>query len=595
MIASSGLVTPRSRRLAFLAAVAALATAAALGAWAAGTFDRWEHQSVDARFEVRGERAPSDQVAVVAVDENTLATVNQRWPFPRDLQARFIDRLHAYHPRLIVYDVQLTEGSGDDDADFALYEAVSRARPVVLATAETDLQGRTRVFGGDRNVREAGAVVGSALWPLDDGTVRRFAREAGGLPSIATRAFEQLRGHPPSPDLFDGGSAWFDFAGGAGTVPRVSWVDVSAGRAPASALRDKIVVVGATAPRLGDQHATSAPGDGLMPGAEVHANAIATLLAGTPLESAPGWLDALLIVLLSCLVPLLAMRWSLRALIAAPVAAALFLVAAQLAFNNGTVVAVVYPMLGLVLSSASSGVGIAAGERAERRQVRSMFTRFVPESVVDQAIARAGADLRIGGEELDATVLFCDLRGFTSWAEKQEAPRVLDTLNVFLTEMSDAVLAHEGTVVAYLGDGLMAVFGAPIESDRHADQALAAAREMLGERLRRVNGSLEGGDFRLGIGLNSGPVMSGNVGSTRRVEYTAVGDTTNVASRIESMTKETGTALLLSAATAGRLADPTSVVPLGELPIRGRREATLLFTLPELAPAPSANPERVEA
>jgi adenylate cyclase len=354
-------------------------------------------------------------------------------------------------------------------------------------------------------------------------------------------------------------------------------------------------VVGATAPRLGDQHATSAPGDGLMPGAEVHANAIATLLAGTPLESAPGWLDALLIVLLSCLVPLLAMRWSLRALIAAPVAAALFLVAAQLAFNNGTVVAVVYPMLGLVLSSASSGVGIAAGERAERRQVRSMFTRFVPESVVDQAIARAGADLRIGGEELDATVLFCDLRGFTSWAEKQEAPRVLDTLNVFLTEMSDAVLAHEGTVVAYLGDGLMAVFGAPIESDRHADQALAAAREMLGERLRRVNGSLEGGDFRLGIGLNSGPVMSGNVGSTRRVEYTAVGDTTNVASRIESMTKETRTALLLSAATAGRLADPTSVVPLGELPIRGRREATLLFTLPELAPAPSANPERVEA
>ena len=151
--------------------------------------------------------------------------------------------------------------------------------------------------------------------------------------------------------------------------------------------------------------------------------------------------------------------------------------------------------------------------------------------------------------------MFSDLRGFTSFSETLEPERVIESLNRYLTEMSEAILDHGGTLVAYMGDGIMAVFGAPLKQDDHADRALEAAREML-DRMEGFNGWLrEQGlhdGFKMGIGLNSGPVMSGNVGSERRLEYTALGDTTNTAARLEGMTKGTPHQLYLADTTKQR-------------------------------------------
>ena len=184
----------------------------------------------------------------------------------------------------------------------------------------------------------------------------------------------------------------------------------------------------------------------------------------------------------------------------------------------------------------------------------------MPENVVDQVLDRTDDDLRLGGVEREGTVMFSDLRGFTSFAESLPVTRVIEVLNRYLGEMSEAILNHGGTLVAYMGDGIMAVFGAPIESDDHADRALAAAREMLGARLETFNqylrdeGLHETG-FRMGVGLNSGPVMSGNVGSERRLEYTAIGDTTNTAARLEGMTKGTPHMLFAAESRARHAAD----------------------------------------
>jgi adenylate cyclase len=253
-----------------------------------------------------------------------------------------------------------------------------------------------------------------------------------------------------------------------------------------------------------------------------------------------------------------------------------YLVAAQLAFDGGDIVLVTYPLLGLVLSSSGSATVEFLTTTRERQRLRRNFARFVPAAVVDDVMRRTDDDLRLGGITIDSTVLFCDLRGFTRWAEPQPAATVIETLNRYLTEMSDALLAHGGTVVSYMGDGIMAVFGAPIEQADHADRALGAAREMLHVRLPRFNASLpEGQAFRMGIGLNSGPVSSGNVGSEERLEYAAVGDTTNVAARLEAKCKETPHQLLFSDATRERLVgDPEDLVDLGKLDIRGR-EATI--------------------
>jgi adenylate cyclase len=214
--------------------------------------------------------------------------------------------------------------------------------------------------------------------------------------------------------------------------------------------------------------------------------------------------------------------------------------------------------------------------------------------MVDEVLVRADGDLRLGGVRLVSTALFADLRGFTGFAERTPPDDVIAVLNCYFSEMSDAVLDNGGTLVAFLGDGLIAVFGAPIECDDHADRAVAAAREMLCDRLPRFNDwALEQGygeRFRMGIGMSSGPLMSGNVGSERRLEYTAIGDTVNTASRIESLTKQLGHPVLLSESTLDLLTAPSAdLVYVDEVTVRGRSASTRVWGLSELAASPYAS------
>jgi adenylate cyclase len=272
------------------------------------------------------------------------------------------------------------------------------------------------------------------------------------------------------------------------------------------------------------------------------------------------------------------------------VGGAIFVVAAQLVFNGGTILSFVYP-LGTVLLASFGALGVHYVTTAfDRERVRDMFSRFVPEDVVDEVLASTDAGLRLGGVQRDGTVMFSDLRGFTSFAESLAPAEVIEVLNKYLSEMSDAILDHGGTLVAYMGDGIMAVFGAPIEQDDHADRALAAAREMLEVRLPRFSAWLREKDlsegFRMGIGLNSGRVMSGNVGSERRVEYTAIGDTTNTAARLEGMTKGTAHQLFVADSTRSRLKEPPpDLLYVDEFEVRGRQARVKLWSLPDKEPA----------
>jgi adenylate cyclase len=192
--------------------------------------------------------------------------------------------------------------------------------------------------------------------------------------------------------------------------------------------------------------------------------------------------------------------------------------------------------------------------------------------------------------------MFSDLRGFTSFAESLPVERVIEVLNIYLGEMSAAILDNGGTLVAYMGDGIMAVFGAPIGQPDHADRALTAAREMLGPRLATFNSYLRaeglGEGFRMGVGLNSGHVMSGNVGSERRLEYTAIGDTTNTAARLEGMTKGTPHQLFMSQATVDLIrSQQDDLVLVGEFEVRGRTQKITLWSIEDSdgsAPAAAA-------
>ena len=164
-----------------------------------------------------------------------------------------------------------------------------------------------------------------------------------------------------------------------------------------------------------------------------------------------------------------------------------FLVFAQLAFEQGWIVAVAYPLAALILSAVGALAVTTLITAYERQRVRDTFARFVPETVVTEVLDRADENLRLAGVRRDGTVLFSDLRGFTTFAETLPPDQVIDVLNHYLEEMSDAIMDHGGTLVSYMGDGIMAVFGAPIEQPDHADRAVAAAEEMLAVRLDRFN------------------------------------------------------------------------------------------------------------
>jgi adenylate cyclase len=220
----------------------------------------------------------------------------------------------------------------------------------------------------------------------------------------------------------------------------------------------------------------------------------------------------------------------------------------------------------------------------ERARVHDVFSRFLPEHVVDDVLARTDDDFRLGGALAVGTVMFTDLRGFTAFTERRAPELVIEALNHYFDETSDAILEHGGTLVAYRGDGFLAVYGAPIEVEDHADRALATARELVDVRLRRFNEWLQkngvGEDVRMGVGLNTGQFMAGNVGSLRRLEYTVHGDAVNTASRIEGMTKTLGRPILLAESTRrALLRPPDDLQHVGEHEVRGRDSTVSLWTV----------------
>lgn len=242
----------------------------------------------------------------------------------------------------------------------------------------------------------------------------------------------------------------------------------------------------------------------------------------------------------------------------------------------------------ILRARVNSGLNKKRLHDLQRKHLRDVFTRFLPEPVVDEVMADGGVP-HISAQRQTATVMFIDLRGFTSFAESHEPELVIEVLNRYLSLMGDVVLDHGGTLVAYLGDGILSVFGAPIELEDHADRAVAAARVMAGARLTELNEWIAGRGlphaFRMGVGIHSGMLMSGNVGSERRLEYTVIGDTTNTASRVESMTKELGVPLLATQAVIDHLIEPgDDWAFVDEVGVRGRAGKVRLWTIgPESA------------
>ncbi len=367
----------------------------ATGVAASAPVQRLEQDSVQARFRIRGTQPPPRNVVIVAYDDRSAELLGQRPPVARSLHARLLDRLRLARPKVIAYDIQFTEPTVSSD-DLALYDAVGRARPVVLATADVTVNGDTRVLGSTANVERVGGRVGAALYPLGPGGIyNRMIGRANGLPTFAVVTAE-LAGARPRPDDLAGSGALIDYLGPPGTVRTFSFVDVLKGGVPAAGFRGKVVVVGVTAVGSEDVHPTPAPGGNQMSGSEIQASAIATVLRDFPLRDAGSSIDTLAVLLLSIAGAIAGRRWDPPLALAVTVVVAVaFAALTQVAFDSGMVLTTVAPLLGMGVSA----LGAVAVEQRTVRRERGRLAELVahlapgedPERVLER-VAGTGED-----------------------------------------------------------------------------------------------------------------------------------------------------------------------------------------------------------
>ena len=379
-----------SLRHALLAAVALAAALVSLISYETGALSGLERKTIDARFGIRGASAPGAAVAIVALDQNSLKTINERPPIPRSFYAHLLDRLRAERPALIALDVQFI-GATDHRDDEALMAAVARDGPVLLATHDSPRSGPLPVPAGVSGV--PGAIPASAAVETDsDGVLRRMIYAPVKLKTLAVRAAELLRGHAIDPREMPNNHAWIDFRGPPGTFRPYSLADVLNGRYPKGAFTGKAVLVGVTDPAEKDVFVTAASSTP-MAGVEVQANALTTILNGFPLQSASGAVTIMLLLLFAALPALLSVRLPALYVLASALGLLLaFLIACQLAFDAGSIVPIPDPVLALALGTAGA---ITADSFVQRRQLRKLqeFFELLPSPVSDFFISyRRGPD-----------------------------------------------------------------------------------------------------------------------------------------------------------------------------------------------------------
>ncbi|HWP65207.1 MAG TPA: adenylate/guanylate cyclase domain-containing protein, partial [Candidatus Limnocylindria bacterium] len=377
------------------------------------------------------------------------------------------------------------------------------------------------------------------------------------------------------------GQMWVNFVGPPRTVPHYSAAEVLAGGVPADALRGRILLIGFTAAGFDDVTTPFAP---VVPGVEVQATVVDNLLRARALWR-PWWsvpAETLMIVLAGVLTGVAVRR--LRGVGAALAAGGLVLVylgASQVLFaRQGLVLGAVYPVAGIFLCALAGVAFQATREERAKRQIREAFSRYLnPE--VTELVAEDPSRLRLGGERYEITVLFSDIRGFTTISE-QLTPEVLgELLTEYLSAMTDIVFKHDGLLDKYVGDALMAFWGAPIAVPDHPRRACAAALEMQATVERLNVGWRERGlpRIEIGVGINTGFAIVGNFGSERRFSYTAIGDTVNLASRLEGLNKTYGTHLLISNETRQATGGAFACRAVGEVTVRGRKGGTGVYEL----------------
>jgi adenylate cyclase len=508
---------------------------------------------------------PSPNIVIAGIDDNTLDTYGRWAEWPRSLHAQAIDNLSQAGAKVISFDVIFTDSSTDDDM---LATAIAEADNVVLAAAGTqpisqagpEITYDSFLLPVDALEQAASSIGHANVVPDGDGTVRRLpliVKSSSGqiYPSLTLAVLHRLFSMPLPQEYVLGNGAVnllardipvdtsyrlrINFSADNEQRPYVSYGDIISGNFDPLLVKNKIVLIGMTATGEPDTWAVPTSAS-KIPGVFIHAGAMDTILTQRFLRE-PGIIISLMIMLLLVGITAFALprcgtrHWRDIAK-GVGITVGLFiayLIASFFAFDRGYSLDLLYPLLLLPVVYVGNIIYIVVTEQSDKRFVKELFGRYISPQIAREIVSRADAgDLRLGGEQREVSVLFADIRNFTRISEQLSPEATVKMLNTYLSVVTDAVIRHDGIVNKFGGDNIMAVWNAPQSQPEHALLAVKAAWEAQQKIVE-----LQQSDSRLlpvqfGIGINTGIALAGNIGSVGRTEYTVIGDSINVASRI---------------------------------------------------------------
>ena len=575
--------------------------AALLAAQWLGLFRNMEYQFQDARYQTGGLVSP--EIYVIGIDEETLMEYGLWSDWGREKTAELVALLNEDEdlaPAVIGLDIGFYSAS-DPVVDEALIEAASKIDNVVMTSYATFGKQVSASSDGSFQVTEEVQTYeipfeglrehvswGFSNVPLDqDGLVRHSlgSFEVNGEPeySLASEIYRKYMGELPSGVETGSSLSYIPFSGypydyyGSETAG-LSFCDVLSGEIPKELFAGCIVLVGAYSTGMMDSYYTAISHDVPMHGVEVHANILQAFLEEN-IKTEPGQATVMAITLAMFAVTLLAWcfrkMWLATVISAAAVAGYWFVTG--LAYENGYVMPILYPMAAAAACYISQIGWQYVNERLAKKHIESVFGRYVPESVVN-GIVKGGEDaLKLGGQKKDIAVLFVDIRGFTPLSEALDPEQVVAVLNQYLEITTKAVFDNGGTVDKFIGDATMALFNAPLDQDDYVFRAVKTGLDMAagGRALEKELEKLAGKKVGFGIGINCGEAVIGNIGTAKRMEYTAIGNTVNTAARLESRAK--AGEVLISPEVYERLKGRIQVESLGPCTLKGIAEPVEIF------------------
>ncbi len=580
--------------------------------------EQLEQLIYDTRYKVRGKGVAPPEIIIAAIDDKSLEKIG-RWPWDRAKIAQIIDRLKAMGAKVIMVDIIFSEPAKDDKIlAYSLKSAGNIILPIVF-----DFKGDKAKIAEEALYDNAFPIIRNAdyfkifpplsahsallpvkdlicaskalgyinMFPDKDGVLRwevlniefdgeifpsidlQTARVYLGLPieAMTLRATQGIQlGDKFIPTDF-WGRALIHYYGPDGTFPYISIVDILEDKVNPTVIKDKIVLIGAMAVGIYDLRVT--PTAAAMPGIEKHTNVIASILRQDFIYKITNLTNVLIILISGIIFTVLIVQ--LRAIFGAIFAflfiTALSLISYYFFFSKNLWITLSYATSNIIVTYFVITAYRYATEERYAKRIRGMFSSYVTEKVVNELIKNPNL-AKLGGERKEVTVLFSDIRGFTTFSEKHGPEEVVKILNEYLGEMTNIIFKWDGTLDKFVGDEIVAFWNAPIPQENHAELAVKCALHML-RRLKELRQKwiLEGKTpLDVGFGINTGEVIVGNIGAEgKKMDYTVIGDNVNLGARVEGLTRKYNTNIIITDTTFEKIKDKIIDGTIWHIRVRG--------------------------